>query len=221
MTERINSSSWIRNHPDRIRDLFLSFAGLLIFAGFIHKPFPGKLVAVGGLLGTAAVIALVSRKRTVTEIFGFGPWNKRTLLFSAMAIVLGVALGVWTRRRFELTLVPAGFTWVAIVAPLVGATEELVFRGYLQGHLRPAGKILSIVSASAMHTLYKLLVILTLAVPLQYDLFFLIFWTFSGGLLFGIIREGSRHVLPALIAHAVFDIILYGSMSAPPVWVWS
>lgn len=221
LKEKTDSYSRIRQYPDRIRDLFLAFAGILLFAGFIHNPFPGRLIAIGGLLGTAAVIAFVTRHRSLGEVFGFGPWSRRTLIFSIVAVGLGMLLGIWTRTRFELTMVPEGFTGMAVVAPLVGAAEELVFRGFIQGHLRPAGRILAIASAATMHTSYKLLVILTLAAPLQFDLFFLIFWTFSGGLLFGIIRERSGHVVPPLIAHAVFDIVLYGALHSPPVWVWS
>ncbi len=217
----LSTSSRIRQNPGRIRDAFLALSGILLFAGFIHRSFPAVCIAVGGLLGTAAVIAFSTRKESLWGAFGIRPLNRNIVLISIAAVVLGVVLGIWTRKRFELTLIPAGFTGVAFVAPLIGTAEELLFRGYLQGHLRPAGRTLAIVTASAMHTSYKLLVILTLAIPLQFDFFFLIFWTFIGGLLFGILREASNHVLPPLIAHAVFDIILYGTLPAPPVWVWS
>ena len=217
----LSASSRIRQNPGRIRDALLAFAGILLFAGFIHRTFPFKFLAIGGLLVTAAVVAFSTRKGSLREAFGIFSLNKRTILISLTAVGLGILLGIWTRRRFELTLVPAGLTGVAVVAPLIGAAEELLFRGYLQGHLRPAGRALAIVTASAMHASYKLLVILSLAVPMQFDFFFLIFWTFIGGILFGILREASGHILPPLLAHAVFDIILYGALPVPPVWVWS
>jgi membrane protease YdiL (CAAX protease family) len=222
MPERIlPTSSRIRQNPGRIRDALLAFAGILLFAGFIHRNFPCKFLAIGGLLFTGAVIAFSTRKGSLREALGISSLNRRIILISLAAIVLGTLLGIWTRRRFELTLVPAGLTGVAVVAPLIGAVEELLFRGYLQGRLRPAGRALAIVTASAMHTSYKLLVILSLAAPMQFEFFFLIFWTFIGGILFGILREASGHVLPPLLAHAAFDIILYGSLPVPPVWVWS
>lgn len=136
-------------------------------------------------------------------------------------MALGILLGILTRNRFELTLIPEGFFGVAMVAPLIGATEELVFRGFFQWQMRPAGKIVSILWTSAFHTCYKLLVILSLAVPLQFDFFFLIFWTFIGGMLFGILRELSESSIPPVIAHALFDVILYGGLATAPVWVWS
>jgi membrane protease YdiL (CAAX protease family) len=214
-------SSRIRQHPGRIRDVLLSFTGILLFAGFIHQPFPLLLLAIGGLACTAVVIGFSIRHLTVLEAFGLNRLNQKILLYVLPAIVLGLVLGILTRSRFELTLIPVGFTSVAIVAPLVGSFEELVFRGYIQGQLRAVGKIFSIITASALHTTYKLLVILTLAVPLQFDFFFLIFWTFVGGVLIGTLRELSGNTIPPVIAHAVFDIVLYGELVSAPVWVWS
>ncbi|MCK5693629.1 MAG: CPBP family intramembrane metalloprotease, partial [Bacteroidales bacterium] len=54
-----------------------------------------------------------------------------------------------------------------------------------------------------------------------FDFFYLIFWTFLGGLLIGTLRELSGSTIPPVIAHAVFDIILYGGLAIAPVWVWS
>ena len=214
-------SSKIRQYPNRIRDVSLSVAGILLFAGFIHHPFPLLLLAIGGLAGAALVIGFSIRNISILNAFGIDRLNRRILLYSLPAVLLGVVLGILTRNRFELTLIPAGFTGVAFVAPLIGSVEELVFRGYIQGHLRPVGKIFSIVYASTVHSCYKLLVILTLAIPLQFDFFFLILWTFVGGLLFGTLRELSGSTIPPVIAHAVFDIVLYGGLATVPVWVWS
>ena len=218
---KYSSAFRIRQHPDRIRDVLLSFTGILLFAGFIHHPFPLLLLAIGGLAGTAVVIGFSARHMTIREAFGLKRLNRKVLLYTLPSIVIGVIMGMLTRNRFELTLIPAGFTGVAFVAPLVGTVEELIFRGYIQGHLRPVGRIFSIVTASVTHTSYKLLVILTLAIPLQFDFFFLIFWTFVGGVLFGTLRDLSGSTIPPVIAHAVFDIVLYGGLASAPVWVWS
>jgi len=214
-------SSRIRQHPARVRNVLLSTAGILVFAGFIHHPFPLLLPAIAGLAVTAVLIGFSTRHATFQEAFGLGQINRRILLYTFPALFLGAALGILTRMRFELTMVPAGFKGIVLVAPLIGAVEEFIFRGYIQGHLRPVGKIFSIVTASSIHTCYKLLVILTLAVPLQFDFFFLIIWTFIGGLLFGVLRELSGSTVPPILAHAIFDIVLYGGLATAPVWVWS
>ena len=214
-------TSGIRQHSGRIRDVFLALLGILVFAAFIHHPFPLMMLAVGGLAGTAAVIGYSTRTIKLRKAFGLGPLNRRVLLFMPIGALMGVLMAILTRNRFELTLIPAGFTGIALLAPLVGAAEELVFRGYIQGRLQALGKISSIVSTSAAHTCYKLLVILSLSMPLQFDFFFLIFWTFTGGLLFGVLRELSGDTVPAVIAHAAFDIVLYGTLATAPAWVWS
>jgi len=214
-------TSRIRQDPGRILTILLSFAGILIFAGFIHKTFPLILLAIGGLALTAAIIGYSIRHLTLSEAFAVKGLNRKVLLYIIPAIALGLILGILTRKRFELTLIPAGFTHIAFVAPLIGAMEELVFRGYFQGQLRPIGSGFSIITASALHTSYKLLVILSLAAPLQFDFFFLIFWTFVIGILIGIIRELAGSTVPPVIAHAVFDIVLYGGLASAPIWVWS
>ena len=218
---RQTCTSRIRQHPGRIKDVFLALSGILVFATFIHHPFPLKMLAVGGLAGTAAVIGFSTRTTTLRKAFGLGFLNRRVLLYMLTGALMGVLMGILTRNRFELALIPAGLSGIALLAPLVGAAEELLFRGYIQGRLQPLGKVISVAGASAAHTFYKLLVILSLSIPLQFDFFFLIFWTFLGGVLFGALRELSGNTIPPVIAHAVFDILLYGTLSTAPVWVWS
>jgi membrane protease YdiL (CAAX protease family) len=214
-------SSRIRKHPQRIRDVSLSILGILLFAGFIHQPFPYLLLAIGGLAGAGVVIGYSIRDVSVPEAFGVDRLHRKVLLYSLPALVLGAILGIATRNSFDVSLIPVRITGVALVAPLVGAVEELIFRGYIQGHLHPIGRFFSVVYASTVHTCYKLLVILTLSIPLQFDFFFLVFWTFVGGLLFGTLRELSGSAIPPVIAHAVFDVVLYGGLATIPVWVWS
>ena len=201
--------------------VFLSFAGILLFAAFIHHPLPLQILAFGGLALAAAIIGASIRDKPFLEAFGIDHLDRKILIYVIPAIALGIGLGILTRNRFELTLMPKGLTGVAFVAPLVGASEELVFRGYFQGQLRATGQSFSIICTSAFHTSYKLLLILSLGTPLQFDFFFLIFWTFMGGLLFGILRELSRSSIPPMLAHALYDILLYGGLSSAPIWVWS
>lgn len=204
-----------------IRRVFLSFAGILLFAGFIHHSLPLRFLAFGGLAGAAAIMGASIRDKPVLVAFGIDRLNRKILIYAIPAIALGICLGILTRNRFEQALIPKGLTGVAIVAPLVGASEELVFRGYFQGQLRTLGHGLSIIYASVLHTSYKLLLILSLGTPLQFDFFFLVFWTFMGGVLFGILRSLSGSSIPPVLAHGLYDILLYGGLSSAPLWVWS
>jgi membrane protease YdiL (CAAX protease family) len=213
--------SQIRNNRYRIRDACLSLTGILLFAGFIHHSFPLLMIAIAGVTGAGIAIGFSIRSIPIPFALGIDKLNRRILLYCLPAALLGIVLGVFARHRFELSLVPKGLTRVAMVAPLIGSAEELVFRGYMQGLIRPLGRVFSIVFAAAAHTGYKVLVILTFSGPLQFDYSFLVFWTIVGGLLFGTLRELSGSTFPAVIAHAVFDILLYGGMATTPLWVWS
>lgn len=199
----------------------MAVLGILIFAAFIHQAFPLVLLAIAGISMAGAAIAYAIRGQTIAEAFALDRFHRKVLLFCLLAIPVGALLGMLTRNTFDIALFPVRFTLVAVVAPLVGAFEELIFRGFIQGHLRPIGRYFSVVYASSVHTCYKLLVILTLSVPLQFDFFFLVFWTFFGGLLFGTLREFSQSTLPAVVAHAVFDVVVYGGLATMPVWVWT
>jgi len=211
----------IRKNRHRIRDVFLALIGILLFAGFIHRDFPLLIIAIAGITGAGITIGYSIRNISIPQALGIDKLNRRILVYSLPAVLLGIILGVLTRHRFERSLFPEGLSRVALVAPLVGAVEELVFRGYMQGLMRPLGRSFSIVFAALAHTGYKVLVILSLSGPLQFDYSFLVYWTIAGGLLFGILRELSGSTFPPVIAHAVFDILLYGGMAAAPLWVWS
>ena len=79
----------------------------------------------------------------------------------------------------------------------------------------------SIVMASAGHAVYKYLVIKTLPGDIPVNFTWLILMTFVVGIVAGIFRERSGSIYPAAIAHAVFDLIVYGGSATAPFWVWS
>jgi membrane protease YdiL (CAAX protease family) len=75
--------------------------------------------------------------------------------------------------------------------------------------------------ATAGHTLYKFVVIKTVPVDLQTHLPSLVVLTFMAGLVFGLMRKKSGSIIPPALAHALFDIVVYGGAVLAPVWVWS
>ena len=196
-------------------------AGILIFALFIHAPLPRRIISFIALTGSALMLGYSTRNASLLQVIGLTPVSRRILIYMIPAMLLGIGLAWLTRSTFDLSPLPTSVSRFVFIAPLIGAAEELIFRGYIQGSLRQISRSFSIIYASTVHTCYKLLVILSLTVPLQFDLFFLVMWTFIGGLAFGALREGSRSSIPPVIAHALFDIILYGGYALAPVWVWS
>ena len=199
----------------------LALGGLLVFALFIHHPWPAKIFALIGLLGTAILMAFTLRQTSHLIVLGLGKPGRSVYFYGLAALILGMILGMFTRSHFKLTLLPATLTLVALIAPLTGAMEELVFRGYLQGMLIPHNRFVALIYAALAHTVYKVLVIYSLGRPLEFDFLFLAQWTLLGGLAFGGLRLFSGSIIPPLIAHAVFDILVYGGSLTVPFWVWS
>ena len=195
--------------------------GLLLFAGFVHFPWPSRIMAVVGLLLAGGGIGFASRDQPLLHALGLTRPGRRVMYWTILAFSLGALLAILTRNRFGISLLPRTIGIMILVSPCIGAMEELVFRGYIQGRLRPSGRALSILATALAHTGYKLLVILTLPGPGRFDPLFLGMWTFVGGTAFGITRDFSENTIPPLIAHVVFDILLYGGLSTAPAWVWS
>lgn len=158
---------------------------------------------------------------SLLSVFGIIPFSRKVLLFSMAGFVFGSLLAILYNYLSEDRILPAQLSKFAIIAPLIGITEELVFRGYIQARMAPFGSLLSITVASIGHTLYKYLVIRTLPDDLQVNFPILILLTFSVGLAFGILRDRSKSILPAALAHGIFDIIIYGGSEMAPVWVWT
>jgi membrane protease YdiL (CAAX protease family) len=199
----------------------LVVAGILIFALFIHDPWPRRIIALGGLLISASIMGFTLRQDSLQHVFGIGKPNLKISLFTLAGLLLGGALGIFTRQHFKLSLLPSALTLIAFIAPLTGAMEELVFRGYIQGKLNPVNRIFALVYAAIAHTAYKLLVIYSLGRPHEFDFLFLAQWTLLGGLAFGGLRLLSKSIYPPLLAHLVFDILLYGGLLLVPFWVWA
>jgi len=49
---------------------------------------------------------------------------------------------------------------------------------------------------------------------------FLAFWTIIAGIIIGTIKNMAKSLLPSLITHALFDILVYAENIAAPWWVW-
>lgn len=214
-------SSIHRQNLFRLRDAVATVAGILLFALFIHHRGIARHLAPAGLLFAAIWLGYSIRQIPLLQVFGLSCRNRKMFPWILPAILLGLLFGFLTRHKFGLSPLPASLGTMALLAPCIGALEELIFRGYIQGHLQPLGRIFALMFSSFAHTGYKLLVILTLSGPLQFDPLFLGIWTFIGGTAFGVLRDLSGSAIPPVTAHMIFDILLYGGLSVAPAWVWS
>ena len=195
--------------------------GFVLFSLFIHQNLPLSLVAFLGILLPAYIISRnVGKWSDVFQLFGIRPFSRNLFLYLVIGSFIGILFGMGYRLFCNLHLLPERLTGFAVVAAGIGSAEEMVFRGFLQGHIRGCGIAFSIVFATLFHAVYKCFLFLSHPSN-ETDLLFLMFWTIVAGLILGTLREISKNVLPALIAHACFDIIVYGGIAIVPWWVWS
>ncbi len=195
---------------------------MCIFGMFIHEVTLWRVVSFMGLAITAVVISLSVRDiKSLLTVSGIIPLNKKVVYYSLTGIIFGILLGLLYNFIKADSLLPVTLTKFALIAPLIGITEELVFRGYVQTRSASAGVLASVLVAASGHTLYKYLVIKTVTVDINTYIPSLVILTFLTGMVFGLMREASRSVIPPALAHALFDIIVYGGASLAPVWIWS
>jgi membrane protease YdiL (CAAX protease family) len=202
-------------------EAILCSIGLMVFSFFIQYKFPVRLISFSALLISAIIIARNLRSLAdLKRITGENISLKITLLYTIFGIVPGIVLAICYRRYLGISLFPESLHLFVIVAALIGCMEELVFRGFLQGHVECINGPFSILFGTLSHTVYKCCLFLSPVITADVDLRILSFYTFMAGLLFGTARYLSKSILPALSAHALFDILVYAGYTDAPWWVW-
>jgi membrane protease YdiL (CAAX protease family) len=196
-------------------------AGICLFAWFIHGQAAQRILALAALGFASLVISLsIPTFRSLARSVGLARISKAVGLYAVGGLLLGVLLAVSYRSISNISLYPHTLTIIALVAPAIGVTEELLFRGFLQGRLSTINTPVAVILASLAHTLYKYLVMRSLPFNIGTDFLSLVVFTFVAGLLCGIPRALTKSVVPACVMHGVFDILVYGGLSTWPVWVW-
>ncbi|MCK4853904.1 MAG: CPBP family intramembrane metalloprotease [Bacteroidales bacterium] len=189
---------------------------------FIHADSWLRIISFAGLALAAVIISLSVRDiKSLLYVLGIVPFTRKVIYYSVAGIILGMLLGLMYNFIKADSLLPSTLTKFALMASLIGITEELVFRGFVQSRSASSGPLASVIITASGHTLYKYLVIMTVPVDLNTDIPSFVLLTFLAGVVFGIMREASRSVIPPALAHALFDIIVYGGASLAPVWIWS
>jgi len=196
--------------------------GMCLFALFFHIALPFKALSPCGLLLTSfAIFRGLKSEPFPAVVLGVNLFSPVVAVYTAFGLLIGVALGMVDRLAYGLGSQFAAFGWFAPVAAAIGATEEILYRGYIQGRMRSFGLFSAIIFASLCHTAYKLGLFVFTPLPMEIDFGLFALCTFTGGLAFGALRQFAGSIWPPLTAHACFDIIVYGQCSHAPWWVWS
>jgi membrane protease YdiL (CAAX protease family) len=194
---------------------------LMFFSFFIHFEFPLKLIALFPLILVSYLFSLQFQTLPYLRKKPIGSGILITLfLFSLSGIICGTLLALLYRWHLGIGLFPESFHYFVIVAALIGAVEELVFRGFIQEQVESINGPFSVFFSTMSHTGYKICLFLAPVTAPGINLIFLAFWTFLIGLLFGTVRHLTKSLIPSLIAHAVFDMLVYAEFFRAPWWVW-
>jgi membrane protease YdiL (CAAX protease family) len=206
----------------QLTESILALAGVYIFSMFIHSNSIIIILAFLGLIITAISINHAADDlRSLGRIFGITPVLKKVALHTIIGVTFGCLLGILYRHVSRSAILPSTLTKIAIISPVIGITEELLFRGFILGRMRPFGKIISVLYAAAGHSLYKYLLLISLSFDTGINFPVLITLTFFVGIILGVLRVVSSNIIPAASAHACFDVLVYGGYISAPVWVWA
>ncbi len=197
-------------------------AAVTVFSLVTFAGLPGRgLMALGAVgLAGCAVFLILYREREPLKLAGLtaGPGNR--LPWLAAGGLAGVVLGLFYRAVYPVPLFPPTLTLTAIISPLIGMTEEVIFRGVVQGSLKKLRPPAAIVLAAAGHSLYKTVLLASVPLGGEVDLLKLSLYTFGVGIILGAFRHFSGNIYPAVVSHGIFDIMVYGDEISLPAWVW-
>jgi len=200
-------------------DAWAFAAGMVVFAFCAHRPnlWPGR--AAGLAVAVAALAVGVARDRQLRDLFSLRAFPAYRLAYLPLCAALGAALAAYYRLAQHRAPWPAGLGAFCAAAVAIGAAEEIVYRGFVQGRLRRWGALAAAGAAAGTHAAYKAALFCLPDVPVRADLFRLAVGTAAVGLVFGLMREAFGHLAFPLAAHVAFDAVAYGDLSAAPWWV--
>ena len=205
-----------------IGNLLIFYSGIILFTFLVHQKGSLFLLSILGLAVSAlAVTRYVKKWSDLIEIFGLNKIQKGNIYLIPLAILLSLFLSMYYRYSLNIDIIPTHLTSFAFIAALIGATEELIFRGYIQFRSRYLGVVVSILLAATAHTVYKCVVFISLPGAETVNFGFLVFWTMIIGLILGIMKEFSRSTFIPIIFHALFDILVYGDEKITTWWVFA
>ena len=212
----------VRSKYSVLAESLICVIGIIIFAVFSHGKILPFIISFAGLITAGIIINRNIRTiRDFKSLFGFNKMSGAVIVYLFIAIVFGILIAVVYRNHQHNFILPGRLTYFAIPAMLIGSTEELVFRGFIQSHTRHISVIFSVIFATVAHAAYKCSFFLVHQSGYEMDIMFLMKWTILGGIVFGIIKEYSNNIVPPLAGHAVFDLLVYGDSIDTPWWIWS
>jgi len=204
-----------------LSEAILCTIALMVFAFFIHYEFPFRLLSIVALFIPAWFFNRnLKSLADLRNIIYRSASHKITIINVIAGIFPGLLFAILYRWHLEISLFPKSLHFFMFAAALIGCIEEIVFRGFIQDYVKSINAPFSIFFSSISHTAYKCCLFLSPMAVADINIGFLAFWTMIVGILLGITKHISKNLLPAIIAHGLFDILVYAEYVKAPWWVW-
>ena len=191
--------------------------GMMFFSYFIHDTPHLRILAILCLLVIAFL--MVGEKNLSEKLLGTIRSRKSVYSWTLIATIGAFILAAYSRNEASLSIMPEQLLLFTPVAVSIGIIEELMFRGWLFSHLSKWSSWTAVLISPLAHAAYKSLLFLSPYLPYQVDSWDLFIITFETGIFLGLTRLFSGSVWPALFAHAIFDLLIYGDQPIP-WWVF-
>lgn len=203
-----------------IRSLAIGLA-VCCFGICVHAPYPGSIFAGFFLLLLAWLISKALADYPAI-LFAMSVWKWPVGYAKTMwiAIIGSVIVSIIYRYAEQMPLFPVGITPFVIVAVMIGAAEEVLFRGVIQGEAMRYRPKLAVFISAIVFAVYKALLFSWPSEINHVNQTGLFFLTFIAAILLGISRMNSKSILPAIAAHGLFDLYVYAETAKAPWWVW-
>jgi len=143
----------------------------------------------------------------------------------AVAACLGAMAAIGYRRLIGTSVLLDSLHWFAVVAMAIGMTEELLWRGWMQGSLTETlGAARAVLITAGSHASYKTALFVfapaSLGMRPPGALFLIAALTFGFGSVLGFFRARQGTIAAPVAFHMLFDLLVYGESAKAPWWVW-
>lgn len=193
---------------------------MISFGLFSHKNefLIFKIISISAII--ICLTYIITTAKNIKEIIGLKVIDKKTILWLPVCIIFGIGLAVFNRNFQNMSIVPEKFYMFTALSACIGICEELLFRGIVLGKLENFSLFLAVAVSAFSHTMYKCSLFVFPGTVVSYSIFYLGIYTFTVGIIFGLMRVYLRNIIFPIFSHASFDVVSYGDFPSPPWWVW-
>jgi len=201
-------------------ELLLLSILLIVFSWFIHDQWPTRLLSFFALLTTSWIISdHYQFLKDLAYQLRHDLLSRKMVIFNLIGLQLGIAVALYFRYSSQMNLLPQSSGWFLVTGIAIAVTEECLFRGIVQSTAEKIHYNTAPVIAAFIHATYKVTIFIPLGNnnPNINSLFLGSFIAFTG---LAYLKQSAGSIVPAIIAHVVFDVMVYAEYTHAPWWVW-